>query len=308
MSDAVTAGADAGPRAVAGRRTDVLARWTTCVLLVTGGIVLVLIVAFLVRESGDVLTDPRALWGLLAGDAWHPLGDRPTYGIRHALVSSLLVTAAALAVAVPVGVGIGVFLSDVAPAPVRAVVRPCVQLLAGVPSVVYGFFGFVTIVRWLETSQGMPTGECVLAASAVLAVMVLPFIAGTSAEACAAISAELRESAIALGVSRWHLVRRIVLRAAAPGLVAAVLLGLARAVGETFAVMMLCGNSTAMPGSLLHRAQPLTALLATELGEAGVGSEKYQALFAAGLVLLVAVMILNAALGRLGRRLAHVGG
>ena len=282
------------------RLPDRVAHASTLGLLAAGASLLVFVGAFLLREAWPALAG--ADLGALLLAPWEPLGDPARYGLRHAWVSTLLVTAVALVAAVPLGLAIGLFLSDVAPPPVRATLQPCVELLAGVPSVVYGFIGYVTLVRWLEESQGMAAGECVLAAGAALAAMVLPFVAATSAEAFRAELREVRESGYALGVSRWCVVRRVVAPAAASGVLAAVALGFARAVGETFAVMMLAGNSTEVPASLTDRAQPLTALVATELGEAGVRSPKYHALYAAAVALMVVVALVNVAIWALRRR------
>ena len=153
----------------------------------------------------------------------------------------------------------------------------------------------------------MATGESVLVAGLILAVMVLPFIASTSAEAFRAVPGELREAALAQGVTRWYAIRRVVLAQAAPGMFAAATLGLARAIGETLAVLMLAGNSVAVPTSVLDRGQTLTALIATELGEAGVGSPKYHALFGAGLFLVVVVVVINAVIWYWKLRLIHRG-
>ena len=187
------------------------------------------------------------------------------------------------------------------------ILRPAMDLLAGIPSVVYGFFGYVTVLPFFESTLNMATGESAFAAALILAVMVLPYIASTSAEAFHSVPADVREAAFAHGVTRLHVIRRVVLVWAMPGMFAAAALGLARAIGETLAVLMLAGNSVAIPTSLLDRAQPLTALIATELGEAGVGSDKYHALFAAGLCLMALIVMINTIIWILKRRLVtHV--
>jgi phosphate ABC transporter permease protein PstC len=222
-------------------------------------------------------------------------------------VSTMMVTALALALAVPVGFGIGLFASEVAPPWLRSVLQPCLELLAGIPSVVYGFFGYVTLVAWFEHHGGMATGESLLVAGLILAVMVLPFIAGVSTESFAAVPRLLKESAHATGVTRLHVLRRVVVPVALPGLFAAVALGLGRAVGETLAVLLLAGNSTALPASYLDRGQPMTALIATELPEAGFGSGKYHALYAAGLTLILMAVAINAVVWQLKARLLRHG-
>jgi phosphate ABC transporter permease protein PstC len=256
---------------------------------------LLLIAAFVAREAAPALSADRGIIGFLFTDPWAPLADPPQFGIRHAWVSTLLVTGGALVIAVPTGFAIGAFLSEIAPRAVAVIVQPSIDVLAGIPSVVYGFVAYVLLLPWLADAFELTTGESVLAASLVLAAMVLPFIASGAAEAFRAVPRELKEAAYAQGVTRFHVIRRVIAPHAASGLFAAVALGLARAIGETLAVLMIAGNSIAVPESLLDRAQPITALIATELGEAGVGSAKYYALFGAGLVLLVIVAAINIA-------------
>jgi phosphate transport system permease protein len=266
-----------------------------------------LVLLMLLREAYPALFEGDGIWRLLVTDAWEPLSTPPQFGVRHAWLSTLTVTSVALLIAAPVGFGIGLFIAELAPGPVRKLLQPCLELLAGIPSVVYGFFGYITLVPWFEKSFEMGTGECLLAAGLILAVMILPFIASTSAESFAAVPRDLKEAALALGLNRWCMVRCIVIRRAASGMLAAAALGLARALGETLAVLMLAGNSLAVPSSLMDRGQPITALIITELGEAGVGSPKYQALFAAALILMVVVVSINAMIGLLKHRIVHAG-
>jgi phosphate ABC transporter permease protein PstC len=261
--------------------------------LVIGAATLLFISLFILYEAYPTFVYENTLLSFLIDDPWLPLGSPPKFGILHAWLSTLLITVVCLSIAVPTGYLIGLFISEIAPNAVRSVVQPCLDLLAGIPSVVYGFFGYVTLVPWFEANFGMATGESIMVAALILAAMCLPFIASTSAEAYFSVPAEMREASLSQGVTRWHTVRRVILVQAAPGMFAAAALGFARSVGETLAVLMLAGNSTAVPTSLLDRGQPLTALIATELGEAGVGSPKYHSLFAAGFILILIVIAIN---------------
>ena len=266
---------------------------------------LLLVPLMIAREGYPAFFEGSGLWGLLLADNWEPLASPARFGLRHALLGTVTVTAVALLAAAPVGFGIGIFLAEVAPAPVRKMLQPCLELLAGIPSVVYGFFGYVTLVPWCEQNLDMSTGESLLAAGLILAVMILPFVATTSAEAFRAVPADLKEAALALGVNRWSLVRQIVMRYAGAGMFAAMALGLARALGETLAVLMLAGNSVALPTSPFDRGQPLTALIVTELGEAAAGSPKYHALFSAALILMVVTIAINMLIGVLKKRIIY---
>src|SRR5262249_12969189 len=205
----------------------------------------------------------------------------------------------------PLAIAIGIFMAEVAPPAARAVAEPALQVLAGVPAVVYGFVGCATLVPLMEL--WLPTGETVLCAALVLALMVLPFIAATAAESFSRVARELRLAGLALGVSRWYAFSRITLRKAAPGLIAGIILGTGRGLGETLAVLMLSGNSPVVPDSLIGRGQPLTALIATDLGESAIHSDRYYALFSAGLLLMVSVIAINALGGELKRRLLGAG-
>ena len=287
---------------------ELLARLFFLLFLIQGIGSLLLIPLMLLGDSYSALFEGTGLWGLLIADSWEPLAQPPKFGVRHAWLSTVAVTSIAVLIAAPAGFGMGVFIAELAPAAIRKLLQPCLELLAGIPSVVYGFFGYVTLVPWFEQTFEMSTGESLLAAGFILAVMILPFIASTSAEAFGAVPRDVKEAALALGVNRWCLVRRVLARHAASGLFAAVVLGLARAMGETLAVLMLAGNSVADPHSLFDRGQPITALIVTELGEAGVGSAKYQALVVAAFVLMIVVVSINAAIGFLKLRMIRATG
>jgi len=289
-----------------GRFSDWAARFVSRAVLTLVILILAALLLEILREALPALASALTPGGILRGD-WAPVAEPPRFGLAHAIVSTGMVTALALALAVPVGFGIGLFAVEIAPPWLRTVLQPCLELLAGIPSVVYGFFGYVTLVAWFERHGGMATGESLLVAGLILAVMVLPFIAGVSAESFAAVPRLLKESAHATGVTRLHVLRRIVLPTALPGLFAAVALGLGRAIGETLAVLLLAGNSTALPTSYLERGQPLTALIATELPEAGLGTDKYHALYAAGLLLILIAVAINVMVWRLKARLLRHG-
>lgn len=248
---------------------------------------------FVFNEGALSFADKIPFFSFIIEDPWRPFNIPPLFGILHAWVATVYMTALCLIFAAPFGYGFGLFFAEVAPPILRKIIRPIVNLLAGIPAVVYGFFGFVTVVPGIEYLFDLPVGETLLAASLILALMTLPFIAGVSAEALSAVPFELKEAAYSQGVSRWYVIRRISVPYAIPGLFAAGILGLARAIGETIAVLMLVGNSIILPTSALDRGQPLTSLITTELGEAGFGSDKYQALFGAGLLLMIVVLTIN---------------
>jgi phosphate transport system permease protein len=274
-------------------KIDGIARTVCLFCLLVGVLFLLLMVAYVVKESSIGSFFGAGFLNFLLKDPWLPLATPPSFGIVHALISTILVAGLSLAVAIPLGIGIGLFIAEVAPVLVRQMLQPALEILAGIPAVVYGFFGYVTLVKNFEQWFDMPTGECILAAGLILGLMVLPFIASTAAESFRSVARELRDTAYSLGVTRFYVVRRIIIKKALPGLFAAVALGLARALGETLAVLMLAGNSVAVPHSLLDRGQPITALLATELGETALQSDEYHALYTSGLFLMALVLLIN---------------
>jgi len=273
--------------------SDAIVRGFCLLALGIGIAFLLLMLGFMWWESSLGVHFGINLYHFLVKDPWAPLATPPSYGIGHAVLSTLMVAGLSLVLAVPLGFGIGLFTAEIAPQPVQQIMQPALEVLAGIPSVVYGFFGYVTLVKSFERWFEMPTGECLFVAGIILAVMILPFIASTAAETFRSVSGELKDTALSLGVTHLYTSRRVIFPMALPGLFAAVALGMARALGETLAVLMLTGNSVALPHSLFDRGQPLTALLATELGETVVHSTKYQALFASGFFLMVIVLGIN---------------
>jgi phosphate ABC transporter permease protein PstC len=262
---------------------------------------LLVIAAFIFKEGLPFLFKVGLKDFLLSSD-WRP--DSGHYGIFPMIVSSLWVTFGALLVGAPLGIAGAIFLSEFAPDWMMRVVKPAIELLAGIPSVVFGFIGVMVLAPFIRRVAGGP-GLSVLAAALVLGVMILPTIMSISIDALASVPRSYREGALALGATRWQAVRMVVLKAARSGLLAGTILGMGRAIGETMAVIMVAGNAVKLPSSALDSARTLTANIALEMGYA-TGLHR-QALFATGIVLFVVIMILNGLAGaalkrRSGRR------
>ena len=259
--------------------------------------VLALITLFIVREGAPILYETGPI-ALLFGQKWQPLQGK--YGIFPMIIGSGVVTLGALVVAVPLALACAIVLSELAPPRARALLKPTIELLAGIPSVVYGFMGVVLLVPWIRTHLGGP-GASALAAALILSIMTLPTIIGISIDALEAVPRSYRDASRALGATGWQTLRMVTLPAARSGIVAAVILGMGRAVGETMAVIMVAGNSVRIPTSMLQPVRTLTANIALEMGYAA--GAHTQALFATAIVLLGIVMALNllASLAR-GRR------
>lgn len=248
---------------------------------------LALIALFIVHEGFPVIVSEGAK-GFLLSAKWDP--ERGAFGILAMIAGSAAVTLGALVIGVPLGLGSAIALTEFCPrGPARAL-KALIELLAGIPSVVYGFMGMVILIPLIRDHLG-GGGMSVLAASIVLGIMILPNVISISMDAIHAVPQSYREGSLALGATKWQTVRRVVLRAARSGIVTAVILGMGRAVGETMAVIMVAGNSNVVPHSLTDPVRTLTSNIALEMGYAG--GKHQQALFATGIVLFVMIMVLN---------------
>lgn len=283
------------------RRQQLINSLVGLVCLLTAGaavLLLLALVAFMLHESWPVWT-AMGLKGTLLSTVWNPVASTPQLGIGSMLVSTLWAALGALLLSVPLGLCAAIFLAEFAPPWLAAVIRPALNMLAGIPSVVYGFLGAAVLVKAFEVSFNMASGESLFCASVVLTVMVLPYIVANSEAALRAVPAAYRHTALALGVSRSYLALRVLVPAAKKGLVGALVLAFGRAAGETMAVLMVAGNVVTMPSGWFSKGEPLPALIALEIGTAEVGSLHYQGLFAAGLVFLVFLIVLNLFFGLL---------
>lgn len=249
-------------------------------------------ILFILRQSWPIWSQV-GIADFLTGTEWKPIGASPRIGIAPMLVSTLWVAGGALLIAAPLGFGCAIFLAEFAPAPLAAVIRPVLNMLTGIPSVVYGFLGAAVLVKFFEAKFDLASGESLFAASLILAVMVVPFIVANSETALRSVAPEYRYAGIALGVSRQYLTLRILVPLARKGMLGALALAFGRAMGETMAVLMLAGNTLRLPLSWFNKGEPLPALIALELGSATPGSAHYQALFAAGLALVLMVFAVN---------------
>jgi len=274
---------------------DRLAGKALLVLTVFSGLILVFMTLGLYQRSRPILA-MKSLGHLLFSSSWHPL--RGEFGFFPFIMGSLWVTLAAVVIAVPLCLLTAIYLSEYAPRRMREFVRPFVDLLAGIPSVVFGVWGVLIVVPFIKDhiaplTGSFSSGYSVLAAGIVLAIMIFPLIINLSLEVFASVPREMREASLALGATRWQTVKYAVVRKAFPGIVAAVLLGLSRAFGETMAVLMVAGNVARVPHSLLDPSYPLAALIANNYGEMLSVPMYDSALLLASLILLVVVLLFN---------------
>lgn len=251
-----------------------------------------LIFLFLLKEGFAVFKTAFPS-DFIFGKSWYPISEPAQLGILPLILGSLLVTLGAAVISIPIGVACAVYIAEIAPQNLKEILKSGIELLAAIPSVVLGFIGMVTIVPWVKNIFHLPTGLTAFAGSIMLAFMAMPTIVSIAEDALYAIPKSYKEGALALGATHWQAIYRVMLPAASSGILAAVMLGIGRVIGETMAVMMITGNSAVMPHTILQPVRTLTATIAAEMGEAVVGSEHYFALFAIGIVLFIMSFIIN---------------
>lgn len=257
----------------------------------TVGFVLVIFL-FLLREGVPVFfkVSPSELFGT----RWYPTFD--LFGALPLVLGSVLVTVTAIVIALPLGVATAVFVREVAPNWAHEILKPMIEVLAGIPSVVLGFFGMTLVAPFIRETLGAPTGLTAFTGALILAYMSLPTIISVAEDALDAVPKSYRDAGLAMGATKWQTIWRVVVPAARSGIVTAVMLGLGRAIGETMAVMMVTGNAARMPlslDSLFRPARTMTATIAAEMGEVAQGSTHYHALFGIGIVLFLLTFLIN---------------
>lgn len=238
--------------------------------------------------------DKNNIPDFLTGTQWFPTAEPVVLlGVLPLILGTLLVSFFAILFALPVGLATAIYMAEVAPEKVRKILKPIIELLAGIPSVVYGFFGLIVIVPFIHDLFDLPVGETALAGSIVLAIMALPTIITVSEDALRNTPRSMREASLALGANKWQTIHRVVIPYSISGISAAAILGIGRAIGETMAVLMVTGNAAVMPHSLLQPVRTIPATIAAELGEASSGGVHYKALFALGCILFILTFIIN---------------
>jgi phosphate transport system permease protein len=267
-------------------------------LFVSGAIAVVVvffIIVYLFREAYPVLEDV-GLKEILTGSKWNPVGEPPLYGAYLLIVGTLLVTLGAMIFSIPLGIGSAIYISEIAPPKLRTSLKFAVELLSGIPSVVYGFFGLVVLTNWLRITFDRPTGESWLAGSILLGIMALPTIVSVSEDAINSVPTEYKEASLAVGATKWQTISKVVVPSALSGITAAIILGMGRAIGETMAVMMVTGNAAILPHPITNVFSPIrtiTGTLGIEMGEVAVGSNHYHTLFVLAVILFIIVLIVN---------------
>jgi phosphate transport system permease protein len=283
----------------------------------TGIAAVILIFVFVAREALPLFRDPEVAkevdlgrmflpqvyrQGRAPGFIWQPVGSIPKYSMIPLFVGTLKVTAVSMLAAAPLGIAAAVFTSEFAPRKLRELLKPTIELLAGIPSVVLGFFALMVMATWLQSAFGFPYRLNAVVAGLALALTIVPVVYTVAEDALAAVPRSFREASLALGATRWETAFKVVLPAAAPGVLAAVVLGFGRAIGETMIVLMASGNAAITSWSLGQSVRTIPATIAAEMGEVVFGGAHYSVLFFLGVELFLFTFILNTLAGVFVRR------
>lgn len=255
-------------------------------------VILFSIIAILLKEGLPVFvfTNP---WDFLSGTKWYPVSDPPTFGILPFIVSTMMITLIATAISVPLGIACAAYLSEIASPRIADMVKPVIELMAGMPSVMIGFIGLALLSPLVQSLFNLDTGLCGLTASIMLSLMSLPIIVSVSEDALHAVPKEFKEASYALGATRWETIRHVCIPSAISGITAAIMLGVGRAIGETMTVLMVAGGALAVPVSPTDPMTTMTSAIASGIGNAVRGGLQYQALFAIGLILFILTFAVN---------------
>jgi phosphate transport system permease protein len=268
------------------KKEEKFVQWILFATGISSILIIILIIAFIFKEGIPAMLSYGTL-NFIFGMTWSPTNGQ--YGVFPMIVGTLSITFLALLMAVPLSICCSIFLAEIAPVNMRKILKPTIQALAGIPSVIYGFFGLIVLVPIMRVNFG-GSGFSMLAASLILTVMILPTIISISEDAIRSIPLEYKEASLALGATQWQTIKNVIFPAAIPGVITAIILGMGRAVGETMAVIMVAGNVVQIPGSIFDPVRALTSNIALEMGYAT--GLHYNALFATGIVLIMIIILL----------------
>ena len=268
--------------------TELIIEKGLMIIAILSVIIILLIIGFIVVEGMPAI-EQIGFFNFIFGMKWAPKDE--VYGVFPMIIGTLEMMAISLVIAVPLLIGCSVFMTEYANNTMNRILKPTIQSLAGIPSVIYGFFGLVVLVPFIRDHFG-GTGFSLIAASIILSIMILPTIISVSEDAIYAVPGAMKEASYGLGATKWQTIYKVILPTAAPGIVTAIILGMGRAIGETMAVIMVAGNVAQIPGSIFEPVRVLTSNIALEMGYAI--DLHYNALFATGIILLIVIMILIA--------------
>ena len=268
-------------------------RWIFTALAFSSLVFLTGIIIVLFKEGLPAFKN-IGIMDFLTGLRWYPTNEEnPQFGILSMIAGSLIVSIGAMFVAVPLGLGSALFIHELAGEKAKSWLKPVIELLGAVPSIVFGFFGMVVVAPFLQNLFKIPTGLCAFTGMIVLGIMAIPTVCSIAEDALSFVPKPYREASYALGANRWQTLWKVIMPAAGSGISTALVLGVSRVIGETMTVLMVTGGAAVFPGSIFDPVRTMTATIAAEMGEAPVGGDHYQALFAIGLVLFLVTLVLN---------------
>ncbi len=288
------------------QKKDLLIHFIFLILGASGIIILSLIFLFLVLE-GLPIFETVSVREFVFGREWYPTDIYPDYGILPLIAGSAAVVALSSAIAIPLGVFSAIYLAEIAHPKIRAVLKPAVELIEGLPTVVIGFFGMVVVAPFIQELFDLDTGLNLFNASIMLAFMAVPTITSISEDAIYSVPRHMKEGSMALGATHWETIARVIVPASLAGISTAVVLGIARAIGETMVVLMVAGGAAMIPESIFDPVRPMPANIAAEMGNAPFRSDHYHALFAIGLVLFIFTFAFNLLASYLSEKHKQVG-
>ncbi|MBN2038393.1 MAG: phosphate ABC transporter permease subunit PstC [Spirochaetes bacterium] len=255
-------------------------------------VILFLIIIFLFKEGLPIFTE-ISIFDFIFGTSWYPTSEEPRFGIAPLIIASVAVTLLASLIAVPLSIAIAVYLSELANTKIREILKPLVEIIASIPSVIIGFFGMVVLAPFLQRNFDIDTGLNLFNAALMLAFMAIPTIASICEDAISSVPVTLKEASYALGANKWQTISKITIPAALSGILTAIILGISRVIGETMVVLMVAGGAGIIPLSIFDPVRPLTSNIAAEMAEAPVGGSHYHALFAIGIILFLITLGFN---------------
>jgi len=252
-------------------------------------------------EGGPVFKEIPIL-KFIFGKFWYPTHEDAEFGILPLILGSFWVTLGAVCVCVPLGVGSALFINELAGRKLKAFLKPFIELLAGIPSIVYGFFGMVIVAPLVQRIFNIPVGLTAFTGALILGIMATPTVCSIAEDALSFVPRSFREASFAVGANRWQTLTKVIIPASASGISTGIILGMSRAVGETMTVLMVCGGAAVIPKSFFQPVRPMTATIAAEMGETVIGSTHYHSLFAIGLVLFFITLVFNIIAELISRR------
>ena len=280
---------------------------STFLLIALASITTLAMIVFFLFMEGIPIFAKVSVKGFIFGQLWYPTSDPPDFGIFPLIVASLAVTFLSSTLSIPLGVMTAIYLAEIASPRLREVVKPMVELLAALPSVVIGFFGMVVVAPVLQKVLNVPTGLNLFNASLMLAFMSIPTICSISEDAIYSVPVEVKEASLALGATHWETIARVTIPGALSGISTAVILGMSRAIGETMVVLMVAGGAALVPTSIFDPVRPMPASIAAEMAEAPFRGDHYHALFATGVVLFLFTLSFNIVADHIAHKYKQVG-